>query len=164
MITVQMLRAFVTVYTTVLLLYICELLPFACCVICEYEGILSPEPYKNIYEVFSNSGVQLVILLITSIAGISYKMFRDNMEEVFICTICFFVLAFKKLENKLNFISTYQLKDFAIFSILVFVGVFILRIIANITFEPDGQDLTKPTGVAQMVGEKNKGEENIVNL
>ena len=152
-ITTQMISVILSVYKTLLYIFICELVVFAGCVICEHEGILSPEPYENVYEAFLNlsSGLQIVILSAATIIGAIYKgieYIKHDVEENFhrclINLIWMIVVGFMVFINQLNFISVQQIKEFGKISILVFVLIFISKIIEIITLVPDNRGVVKP--------------------
>lgn len=136
--------SFSMVYKAYLSLYIIELLVFACFVIGEYEGVISPKPYaNNMYEIFSNNRVQLYILLIVWIGGIFYLMYKSNIEEFFIYNFFFFAFALLVNADMLNIISTSELKKFVIYSILTLVVVFMAKKIRNRTYEGYGRSIMK---------------------
>ena len=156
----QLIWNIFSIYKTILYIYICEMLAFAFFVICEHEGVISPTPYKNMFEAFYDRNLQTAIWLISMFIGGIYKMVKTYFEgPYFLNFICFIVVGILINANQLNFISIQQLYVFTILSTSTLVVVAILYVIRQLTFVPDNQGVVKPMDVVPISKNKNEGEE-----
>lgn len=165
----ETLRGIIYIYKTVLYIYICEMLAFAFFVICEHEGVISPEPYKNMFEAFFYNGLQMSILTIAIIFKGIYIAVKhitnnslENSLEYIIEVICIYILGIVICLNKINFMTIQSIKAFVEYSVLILGMVLILYGIRGITFVQDSQFYGEPLYVAarRMDKNKNKGENN----
>ena len=150
MISDNIIRNFLTAYKVVLDVYICELVAFAIFYIGNKQGMTwaSPGEYVSVYEAFCQSEMQNNIVLFILLLYYPINWWRINVKQLINNVLCLIILYGCRNIRLFDFLSIEFLKGFIIYTFIIFLVLFIAKIVRRITYEGDSISLTKPMGRA----------------